>query len=279
MDLIVSESNLGSFVPKHLLLYQGDPGLESYFRQILEKNYEKGVSKLNADYCQICYARLIGKAHPHIKPGLKMTRKIKGLLKKSESKALGKCHNHILQRYLNSSSLMLMKCSKCQSMNNIPIMTNEMKCQIKERLCKTTNVLIQESVTNTNISKKKRKKKKNKKVDPHCGLVIPTVKDEQAISANFKDDYLKESCSTLESPPSKVFSMNPSFVNATKGTFENSSNSSDIKKIPKNKKTLHFQANLAVQIKEQKNKRLKQFLLNEKKTEKSASLTDFLSSL
>lgn len=64
-------------------------------------------AKLNADHCQICYARSGGKSHPHIKPGLKMTRKIKGLLKKS---GLGKCHSHILQRYLNSTSQMVNLC-------------------------------------------------------------------------------------------------------------------------------------------------------------------------
>lgn len=76
-----------------------------------------------------------------------------------------------------------------------------------------------------------------------------------------------------------MFSINPSNVKPTKGTFENNSNSSDSKQIPKDKKTLHFQANITVQMKAQKNKQLKQFLLNAKKTEKSASLTDFLSSL
>ncbi|BFZ13272.1 hypothetical protein BsWGS_16311 [Bradybaena similaris] len=198
VDVEVTRTRIGSFVPQFLLKFQGNVALQNYFRQILKTNYQKGVVQLGFGHCQICCSTLTYNDRPRMKSSQLMTRKVGKILARSTKKPLGKYHAYLVQKFLTSSIQLTVRCPSCGTVNKRPIMTNEAKLAIKDKLLKMSETVIEPDVSDvTKRKKKKQKKKRKKQRDDNSGLLIPSSSNNQKISGADETDALPMDISSL----------------------------------------------------------------------------------
>ncbi|KAH9515486.1 hypothetical protein Btru_011164 [Bulinus truncatus] len=276
MDLEVSGTVTGALVPIHLLHFEGDSVMKSYYRYILETNYQKGITKRNSYCCQICHADLISN-QPRIKPGMKPTKKINKLVSSMKSKSLNTKELSLVKRYLNSSVNLTVKCCECGNMSKILLITTENKLKLKSKLLKSKMMDLKMAASST--KKKKKKKKKMKEVDPNCGLNISGSCDTMHIPSSLH-----------KTPPAtSIKDQQPTMLSALKAkhwtstplstlnfhTKSKSSRSAEVKAHASQNKAGDASKNV---FKQEQKRKLFSFL-TKNETPKDVTLSDFLSSL
>ncbi|CAG5118078.1 unnamed protein product [Candidula unifasciata] len=306
VDVQVTQSHFGAFVPQFLLKFQGDVSLQNYFRQLLKTNYQKGVVQLGFGHCQVCCSTLTYNDKPRLKPSQPMTRKVSTILSRSTKQSLGKYSTYVLQKFLRSSTQLTVRCPTCDTVNKRPLITNEAKLAVKEKLIKMSEMVTQPDTSEIIKKKKKRKKKKKKQRDNNSGLLIPgSVNEQKSSDADETLPNLPMDISLLSpliperfSTPLPTKGQIPNLATSAsaktpnrsvpapahfqKGAFSTPVNRNQSGSVSHIKQTASLKKGGNVQgSKKMKHKHLQEFLSQQSAAmaTKAASLADFLSSL
>uniref|UniRef100_A0A2C9L569 Uncharacterized protein n=1 Tax=Biomphalaria glabrata TaxID=6526 RepID=A0A2C9L569_BIOGL len=154
MDLEVSRK----LIPHHLLVFEGNAALKSYYRKVVESYDNKLQSQLFN--CQICYSDLI-LHHTRLQSGHRPTKKMNKLLIQMETKYLKKKQITLVTRYLNSPNYLTVRCHACGSINKFPLTTTEAKMKFKKELLKS--MLMTKCLDVPEVKKKERKERRKRK--------------------------------------------------------------------------------------------------------------------
>ncbi|KAK0040685.1 hypothetical protein Bpfe_029888 [Biomphalaria pfeifferi] len=255
MDLEVSRK----LIPHHLLVFEGNAALKSYYRKVVESYDNKLQSQLFN--CQICYSDLI-LHHTRLQSGHRPTKKMNKLLIQMKTKYLKKKQITLVTRYLNSPNYLTVRCHACGSINKFPLTTTEAKMKFKKELLKS--ILMTKCLDVPKVKKKRKKgKKKEKKIDLNCGLHLPS--DPAVQNAPMTNTQNVQPKKLAENTQSKV----PVHKPTSSGSTSVGSNRSNIRPDSSRDKL----------VKQQKHKKLLHYLSQTKTEKHNVSLSDFLSSL